>query len=77
MTVGQMDCTIVEGLRCCPFDRDLSEAPCGRIDAILLLARHTKVTDLYNALFSHQTVSRCQVPRMGKRKRKGQRGREM
>lgn len=54
--------TIVEGFGGCPFDRDLFEAPRGRVDPVLLLARHPKVTYLHPALFSHQTVTGCQVP---------------
>lgn len=64
VTAGQRElwCTIVQSLRSRPFDRDLSEATLCRVDTVILLTGHPKVTDLHHVVLRHQTVSRCQIP---------------
>lgn len=64
LTAGQSRLwrTIIQGFRSRPFDRDLSEATLCRVDTIILLTGHPKVTDLHQVVFSNQTVPRCQVP---------------
>lgn len=53
--------TIVERLRCSPFYGDLFESR-RRINAVILLTTHPKVTDLQHAVIPDKTVPRCQVP---------------
>lgn len=62
LQTGEMWPTIVQGFWSGPFDWDLSETTLCRVDPVVSLPGHPKVTYLHHVVLCNQTVPRCQVP---------------